>query len=65
MDPTPVFTQLLDAIFVYLDTGRTGYLVPEAYSRFLIDQGYVGQENTCASPICIFFSKYMQLTLDG
>lgn len=55
MDPTPVFTQLLDTIFVYLDTGRSGYLVPEAYSRFLVDQGYVGQENTCASPFAFSF----------
>ncbi|KAJ7069387.1 hypothetical protein C8F01DRAFT_1245599 [Mycena amicta] len=41
----PPYLQLLDAIFTYLDTGRTGYLVPEAYSHFLNDQNYVGQEN--------------------
>ncbi|KAJ7654217.1 hypothetical protein B0H17DRAFT_1186239 [Mycena rosella] len=46
MSPTPVLTQLLDAIFAYLDTGRTGYLAPEAYSRFLVNQGCVGAENS-------------------
>jgi hypothetical protein len=45
MSPTPVFLHLIDAIFKYLDMGRSGYLIPEAYSRFLVDQGYVGQEN--------------------
>ncbi|KAF8189170.1 hypothetical protein K438DRAFT_1833076 [Mycena galopus ATCC 62051] len=45
MSPTPVFLYLIDAIFKYLDMGRSGYLIPEAYSRFLVDQGYVGREN--------------------
>lgn len=48
MSPTPVFTQLMDSIFTYLDIQSTGHLTPEAYSRFLTNQGYVGQENTCA-----------------
>lgn len=49
MSPTAVFVQLMNGIFTYLDTGCTGSLVPETYSRFLINQGYVGQENTCTS----------------
>ncbi|KAJ7330942.1 hypothetical protein DFH08DRAFT_310734 [Mycena albidolilacea] len=65
MDPTPVFTQLLDAIFVYLDTGRTGYLVPEAYSRFLIDQGYVGQENTWQANLIATFGQTKEDVADA
>ncbi|KAF7362757.1 Oleate hydratase [Mycena venus] len=45
LSPTSVFTQLMDSIFTYLDAGRTGYLTPEAYSRFLTDQGYAKKEN--------------------
>ncbi|KAJ6472359.1 hypothetical protein C8R47DRAFT_1324734 [Mycena vitilis] len=43
---TPVFVHLMNAIFTYLDTKRTGTLTPEVYSRFLINQGLVGPENT-------------------
>ncbi|KAJ7624029.1 hypothetical protein DFH06DRAFT_1446114 [Mycena polygramma] len=43
---TPVFVHLMNAIFTYLDTKRTGTLSPEVYSRFLINQGLVGPENT-------------------
>ncbi|KAJ7658173.1 hypothetical protein DFH06DRAFT_1327459 [Mycena polygramma] len=46
MSPTPVFVQLMTSILAYLDTGRTGHLVPEAYSRFLDDQAYIGEANT-------------------
>lgn len=49
MTPTPVFIQFMDAVFSYLDSGRTNSLAPEIYSRFLINQGYVGQTNICAS----------------
>jgi hypothetical protein len=45
--PTPVFSHLVDSIFTYLDKQSTGYLTPEVYSRFLVNQGYVGQENEC------------------
>jgi hypothetical protein len=45
--PTPVFSHLVNSIFTYLDKQSTGYLTPEVYSRFLINQGYVGQENAC------------------
>ncbi|KAJ7137511.1 hypothetical protein C8R43DRAFT_1019559 [Mycena crocata] len=45
MSPTPVFSQLMHTIMTYLDTGRTGHLVPEAFSKFLDDQGYVGGAN--------------------
>ncbi|KAF7359654.1 Oleate hydratase [Mycena venus] len=45
MSPTPAFMQLMTSILTYLDTGRTGHLVPEAYSRFLDDQAYVGEGN--------------------
>ncbi|KAJ6549979.1 hypothetical protein B0H19DRAFT_1160161 [Mycena capillaripes] len=40
MAPTPVFVHLMSAILAYLDTGKIGHLVPEAYSQFLDDQGY-------------------------
>ncbi|KAJ7164247.1 hypothetical protein C8R46DRAFT_1220753 [Mycena filopes] len=46
LSPTPVFTQLMSAILTYLDTGRTGYLVPEAYANFLEDQAYPLETNT-------------------
>ncbi|KAJ7828925.1 hypothetical protein B0H14DRAFT_3718272 [Mycena olivaceomarginata] len=45
MSPSPVFMQLMSSILAYLDTGRTGHLVPEAYSRFLDDQAYVADGN--------------------
>ncbi|KAJ6511739.1 hypothetical protein DFH09DRAFT_1374398 [Mycena vulgaris] len=45
MSPTPLFSQLMETIFTYLDTSRTGYLTPETYSRFLVNQGYVGSDN--------------------
>ncbi|KAJ6564667.1 hypothetical protein B0H19DRAFT_1068189 [Mycena capillaripes] len=45
MKATPVFRHFMEAIFSYLDTRRTGTLTPEVYSRFLMNQGYVGQEN--------------------
>ncbi|KAF7359658.1 Oleate hydratase [Mycena venus] len=45
MSPSPAFMQLMSSILAYLDTGRTGHLVPEAYSRFLDDQAYVGEGN--------------------
>ncbi|KAF9468321.1 hypothetical protein BDZ94DRAFT_1232380 [Collybia nuda] len=46
MTPTTTFTTLLNDIFSHLDSSNSGYLVPEAYSRFLDDLGYVGQENS-------------------
>ncbi|KAJ7640902.1 hypothetical protein B0H17DRAFT_1105209 [Mycena rosella] len=46
LSPTPIFVHLMHTLFAYLDTGRTGFLVPEAYSHFLNDQGYVGEDNT-------------------
>ncbi|KAJ6451362.1 hypothetical protein C8R47DRAFT_1030825 [Mycena vitilis] len=49
MSPTPVFVKLMTAILAYLDTGRTGHLVPEAFSRFLDDQAYIGEANTWKS----------------
>ncbi|KAJ7113626.1 hypothetical protein C8R44DRAFT_233014 [Mycena epipterygia] len=46
MGPTPVFVQLMGGILAHLDTGGTGHLVPEAYSRFLDDLGgYIGDGN--------------------
>ncbi|KAJ7461183.1 hypothetical protein FB451DRAFT_1371420 [Mycena latifolia] len=46
LSPTPIFTTLMRTLFTHLDPRRTGALTPEAYSHFLIDQGYVGQDNT-------------------
>ncbi|KAJ7488413.1 hypothetical protein FB451DRAFT_1553791 [Mycena latifolia] len=46
LSPTPVFTTLMRVLFTHLDPHRTGVLTPEAYSHFLIDQGYVDQDNT-------------------
>ncbi|KAJ7792460.1 hypothetical protein B0H14DRAFT_3499194 [Mycena olivaceomarginata] len=61
MSPSPVFTVLMDAIFAYLDTRRTGSLTPEVYSRFLlINQGYLGKQNICAWP---FISRKFKLIL--
>ncbi|KAJ7117249.1 hypothetical protein C8R43DRAFT_1037764 [Mycena crocata] len=65
MSPTPVFCQFMDAIFTYLDTGRTGYLVPEAYSHFLIDQGYVGQENTWNANLIPTFGQTKEEVADA
>ncbi|KAJ7164248.1 hypothetical protein C8R46DRAFT_309969 [Mycena filopes] len=49
MSPTPAFTQLMSSILTHLDTGRTGYLVPEAFSTFLDDQAYPLEGNTWKS----------------
>ncbi|KAJ6520716.1 hypothetical protein DFH09DRAFT_1193920 [Mycena vulgaris] len=65
MSPTPVFVHLMTAFFTYLDTGRTGYLVPEAYSRFLSDQGYVGQENTWAANLTRHGAKSKEAVADA
>ncbi|KAF9468322.1 hypothetical protein BDZ94DRAFT_780312 [Collybia nuda] len=46
ISPTPTFMTLLNDIFSYLDSSNSGYLIPEAYSRFLDDLGYTVQENT-------------------
>ncbi|ESK86298.1 hypothetical protein Moror_5057 [Moniliophthora roreri MCA 2997] len=45
MSPTLVFSDLLNAVFSYLDTENTGYMLPEVYSKFLDDQGYLTHEN--------------------
>jgi hypothetical protein len=57
LSPSPAFAQLMSAILTYLDTGRTGYLVPEAYSRFLDDQAYVGDNNSCVFRSALFFHR--------
>ncbi|KAK1225332.1 hypothetical protein PQX77_011750 [Marasmius sp. AFHP31] len=45
MTPTAVFSELMDDIFTYLDSRDTGHLLPEVYSKFLDDQGYLKHEN--------------------
>ncbi|KAJ7121673.1 hypothetical protein C8R44DRAFT_736451 [Mycena epipterygia] len=65
MSPTAVFIQLMDAIFTYLDRGGTGYLVPESYSRFLINQGYVGQENTWNANLIASFGQTKEDAADA
>jgi hypothetical protein len=57
LSPSPAFAQLMSAILTYLDTGHTGYLVPEAYSRFLDDQAYVGDNNSCVFRSALFFHR--------
>ncbi|KIY64495.1 hypothetical protein CYLTODRAFT_425166 [Cylindrobasidium torrendii FP15055 ss-10] len=42
---TSIGEMVFSAIFAYLDTSRSGYLLPEDYSRFLDDQGYDLVEN--------------------
>jgi hypothetical protein len=37
----------MSAIFGHLDSARTGFLPPEAYSRFMDDMGYPIHENIC------------------
>jgi Zinc finger, ZZ type len=49
MNPTPTFVTLCNDIFTYLDSSNSGFLTPETYSRFLDDQGYLPNENVCAS----------------
>ncbi|KAJ6452155.1 hypothetical protein DFH09DRAFT_1351754 [Mycena vulgaris] len=65
MSPTPVFVHLMTTFFTYLDTGRTGYLVPEAYSRFLSDQGYVAQDNTWAANLTRRGAKSKEAVADA
>ncbi|KAJ7023496.1 hypothetical protein C8F04DRAFT_180102 [Mycena alexandri] len=65
MTPTPVFTQFMDAVFIYLDSGRTGSLTPEIYSRFLINQGYVGQTNIWNSNLVAAFGKTKEEVADA
>ncbi|KAK7030208.1 ZZ-type domain-containing protein [Favolaschia claudopus] len=45
MNPTPIYTDLMNAIFNHLDTARTGLLPPEKYSQLLDDMGYALHEN--------------------
>ncbi|KAK7052740.1 ZZ-type domain-containing protein [Favolaschia claudopus] len=45
MNPTPIYTALMNAIFDHLDTARTGFIPPEKYSQLLDDMGYAVHEN--------------------
>ncbi|KAJ7101245.1 hypothetical protein B0H15DRAFT_990853 [Mycena belliarum] len=65
MGPTPVFTHLLRVLFAHLDSGRTGFLVPEVYSGFLIDQGYVGQDNTWNANLIAGFNQTKEEAADA
>ncbi|KAJ7739433.1 hypothetical protein DFH07DRAFT_983623 [Mycena maculata] len=65
MSPTPVFTHLMDAIFTYLDTKCAGTLTPEIYSRFLINQGYVRQENTWSTNLVPSLGQTKEETADA
>ncbi|KAJ7253737.1 hypothetical protein B0H12DRAFT_1219159 [Mycena haematopus] len=65
MSPTPVFTELMDAIFTYLDTRNTGNLTPEVYSRFLINQGYVGKQNIWHSNLVASMGKTKEECADA
>jgi hypothetical protein len=47
LNPSPAYTALMSTIFGYLDSARTGFLPPEAYSRFADDMGYPTHENIC------------------
>ncbi|KAJ6469439.1 hypothetical protein C8R45DRAFT_431194 [Mycena sanguinolenta] len=65
MSPTRVFTELIGAIFTYLDTRRTGNLTPEVYSRFLINQGYVGKQNIWHSNLVASMGKTKEECADA
>ncbi|KAJ7763780.1 hypothetical protein B0H16DRAFT_1687836 [Mycena metata] len=65
MTPTPVFIQFMDAVFSYLDSGRTNSLAPEIYSRFLINQGYVGQTNIWNFNLVAAFGKTREEVADA
>ncbi|KAJ7164163.1 hypothetical protein C8R46DRAFT_1278205 [Mycena filopes] len=65
MTPTPVFMQFMDSIFTYLDTQRTNTLTPEVYSRFLINQGYVGQQNIWNSNLVAAFGQTKEEVADA
>ncbi|KAJ7310015.1 hypothetical protein DFH08DRAFT_974614 [Mycena albidolilacea] len=65
MSPSPVFTVLMDAIFAYLDTRRTGSLTPEVYSRFLINQGYLGKQNIWNSNLVASMGKTKEECADA
>ncbi|KAJ7836285.1 hypothetical protein B0H14DRAFT_2794749 [Mycena olivaceomarginata] len=45
LNPSPAYTALMSTIFGHLDSARTGFLPPEAYSRFADDMGYPTHEN--------------------
>jgi len=60
MTPSSTLLKLLNAIFSSLDRQGTGYLTPEAYSRFLDDLGYDIEDNVCAS--CNSFYSTYRLT---
>jgi hypothetical protein len=49
LNPSPAYSALMAAIFGNLDSARTGFLAPEAYSRFMDDMGYPLAENICMS----------------
>jgi hypothetical protein len=45
--PTNVFVTMMQEFFSFLDPTRTGYLTPEAYSKFLRDQCQPLEANIC------------------
>ncbi|KAJ7347192.1 hypothetical protein DFH08DRAFT_1001873 [Mycena albidolilacea] len=45
LNPSPAYSALMAAIFGNLDSARTGFLAPEAYSRFMDDMCYPLAEN--------------------
>lgn len=45
--PTEAYTTLMNDIFSLLDPTNVGNLVPETFSRFLDDMGYLPHENSC------------------
>ncbi|RDB17242.1 hypothetical protein Hypma_001767 [Hypsizygus marmoreus] len=46
MSPTATFVTLLNDIFTFLDPTNNGNFVPETFSRFLDDMGYMPHENS-------------------
>lgn len=53
MNVTAVGDVFFNTIFTFLDPSYTGYLTPEAYSRFLDDQGYLLHENVWKSNLVV------------
>jgi hypothetical protein len=44
---TQCYVTLINAFFVHLDPGRTGYLSPESYAKFQEAQGHAPEHNIC------------------
>ncbi|KAF8065071.1 hypothetical protein FPV67DRAFT_167847 [Lyophyllum atratum] len=64
MTPTQTYTTLMNDIFSYLDPANTGNLLPETFSRFLDDMGYLTHENAWKTGLIATFNMSQESNAD-